>query len=62
MSAVSSLPELQEKKKVVDKHTNLATALLGQIKARAIDQYFNLEEDLLVGTRYERLYDTKVID
>lgn len=30
MAAVSSLPELTEKKRVMDKHTELATALLGE--------------------------------
>ncbi|WIA16431.1 hypothetical protein OEZ85_013119 [Tetradesmus obliquus] len=49
MSAVSSLPELQEKKKVLDKHTNLATSLLGAIKGRGLDGFYNLEEDLLTG-------------
>ncbi len=29
MAAVSSLPELTEKKRIMDKHTELATALLG---------------------------------
>eukprot|EP00798_Chlamydomonas_sp_ICE-L_P019994 gene19994-26707_t len=49
ISAVSSLPELQEKKKVLDKHTNLATSLLTAIKTRALDQFHNLGEDLLSG-------------
>ncbi|KAF8065561.1 SLY1 [Scenedesmus sp. PABB004] len=49
MSAVSSLPELQEKKKVLDKHTNLATSLLGAIKGRGLDGFYNTEEDLLTG-------------
>ncbi|EFJ40861.1 hypothetical protein VOLCADRAFT_69047, partial [Volvox carteri f. nagariensis] len=51
MQAVSSLPELQEQKKayVLDKHTNIATSLLGAIKMRALDQYYNMAEDLLVG-------------
>jgi len=31
-SAISSLPELIEKKKNIDKHTNIATALLDEIK------------------------------
>lgn len=49
MAAVSSLPELTERKRVIDKHTNLATALLQQIKDRGLDQYYNMEEDMLVG-------------
>lgn len=40
---------LQEKKKVLDKHTNLATALLSAIKSRGLDGFYNLEEDLLTG-------------
>ena len=32
-----------------DKHINLATVLLGQIKARALDQYNSMVEDLLCG-------------
>ena len=34
MAAVSSLPELTEKKKVLDKHTSIATTLLNIIKDR----------------------------
>lgn len=47
--AVQSLPELQEKKRIIDKHTNIATALLGNIKQRGLDEYYAIEEDLLVG-------------
>jgi hypothetical protein len=49
MAAVSSLPELTERKRCIDKHTNLATRLLGEIKGRGLDQYYNTEEDLLTG-------------
>jgi hypothetical protein len=49
MSAVSSLPQLTERKRVIDKHTNVATALLNAIKSRALDQYYQLEEDLIRG-------------
>jgi len=46
-SAVSSLPELLEKKRLIDMHTNVATALLEQIKARKLDVYFETEEKLM---------------
>lgn len=49
MSAISSLPQLTERKKTIDKHTNIATALLRQIQARALKQYWDREEDCLHG-------------
>ena len=49
MSAISSLPQLTERKKVIDKHTNMATSLLRQIQARALKQYWDREEDCLHG-------------
>lgn len=49
MSAVSSLPELTERKRVIDKHTNLATALLKHIKDRQLDGFYALEEDCLAN-------------
>lgn len=47
MSAVNSLPELTERKRMIDKHTNIATALLGEIKARSLDGFYNIEDDML---------------
>lgn len=47
MNAVNSLPELTERKKIIDKHTNIATALLGEIKERALDSYCTMEDDML---------------
>ncbi len=40
MAAVSSLPQLTEQKKMVDKHTNIASALLRAIKERGLDQLY----------------------
>ncbi|XP_008812122.2 SEC1 family transport protein SLY1-like [Phoenix dactylifera] len=47
MNAVNSLPELTERKKMIDKHTNIATLLLGEIKERSLDGYCDLENDML---------------
>uniref|UniRef100_A0A8C2XHZ0 Sec1 family domain-containing protein 1 n=1 Tax=Cyclopterus lumpus TaxID=8103 RepID=A0A8C2XHZ0_CYCLU len=46
-SAVSSLPELLEKKRLIDLHTNVATAVLNHIKSRKLDVYFEYEEKLM---------------
>ncbi|CAH2328273.1 sec1 family domain-containing 1 isoform X1 [Pelobates cultripes] len=46
-SAVSSLPELLEKKRIIDMHTNVATAVLEHIKTRKLDVYFEYEEKLM---------------
>ncbi|XP_032882879.1 sec1 family domain-containing protein 1 isoform X1 [Amblyraja radiata] len=46
-SAVSSLPELLQKKRLIDLHTNVATAVLEHIKARKLDVYFEYEEKLM---------------
>lgn len=46
-SAVSSLPELMEKKRLIDVHTTIATAILEHIKARKLDVYFELEEKIM---------------
>lgn len=46
-NAVSSLPELLEKKKMVDMHTTIATSILDEIKARKLDIYFEIEEKIL---------------
>lgn len=46
-SAMSSLPELLEKKRLIDMHTTIATAILSSIKERKLDEYFEMEEKLM---------------
>lgn len=48
-SAISSVPELTEKKRMIDKHTNIATALLGRIKNRTLDQFHSVEEEFITN-------------
>ncbi|CAG0889430.1 unnamed protein product [Cyprideis torosa] len=45
-SAVTSLPELLERKRLIDLHTNVATAILEKIKERKLDIYFEIEEKI----------------
>jgi len=53
-STISSLPELMEKKKRIDMHTNIATALLDIIKGRSLDVFFELEEKIMTKATLER--------
>ena len=48
-STLDALPELQEKKRVIDSHMNIATELLGHIKARSLDSYYAIEESMIDG-------------
>lgn len=45
--AISNIPELTKHKKMIDLHTNIATALLDEIKGRGLDGYYQIEEELL---------------
>jgi len=44
---ITSMPELRKKKETIDKHTNIATALLNHIKERDLNLYYSIEEALL---------------
>ncbi|XP_072385254.1 protein sly1 homolog [Diabrotica undecimpunctata] len=46
-SAVNSLPQLLEKKRLIDMHTSVATSLLNCIKSRKLDTFFELEEKIM---------------
>jgi sec1 family domain-containing protein 1 len=53
-NAISSLPEMQKKKRLVDTHTNIATALLRQLQKRELDAYFSLEEDCFSRAKIDK--------
>jgi len=57
-NAVSSLPELLEKKRLVDMHMNIATAMLEHIKNRKLDVLFETEEKIMSKSNLE----TSVLD
>lgn len=43
-AAINALPEMTEKKRSIDMHTNIATALLQEIKARDLANYYEMED------------------
>jgi len=45
---VTTIPALKLKKHLIDVHTNIATALLKEIKTRELDTYFSLEESMML--------------
>ncbi|RWS05560.1 sec1 family domain-containing protein 1-like protein, partial [Dinothrombium tinctorium] len=49
-NAVSSLPELLERKRMIDMHTTIATNVLNHIKNRKLDIFFEIEEKILSKT------------
>lgn len=53
-NAVSSLPELLEKKRLIDMHCSLATSVLDCIKLRRLDVFFELEEKIMSGTTLDK--------
>ncbi|XP_050419873.1 sec1 family domain-containing protein 1 [Adelges cooleyi] len=46
-SAVNNLPQLLEKKRLIDMHTDLATTILSAIKSRRLDLLFEFEEKVM---------------
>ncbi|KAJ3020810.1 Vesicle trafficking between the ER and Golgi [Thoreauomyces humboldtii] len=50
-SAIKALPELTERKRLLDMHMNIATALLRTIQERHLDQFFAMEEAITKQTK-----------
>lgn len=46
-AAIQNIPELRKRKQIIDLHTNIATAMLEEIKERGLDGFYQIEEELL---------------
>ncbi|KAF2435793.1 Sec1-like protein [Tothia fuscella] len=54
-TAITLLPELRERKAILDMHMNILTALLKGIKDRQLDNFFQLEENMAKQTKAQIL-------
>lgn len=53
-NAVNSLPQLMEKKRLIDMHTKVATCILNSIKSRRLDSFFEMEEKIMSKLTLDR--------
>ena len=53
--AITLLPELRERKAILDMHMNILSALLQGIKDRQLDNYYQMEEAILKQTKAQML-------
>ncbi|KAI1455349.1 Sec1-like protein [Annulohypoxylon moriforme] len=54
-AAITLLPELRERKAVLDMHMNILASVLKGIKDRQLDNYFQMEEDVMKQTKAQVL-------
>ncbi|KAI0179492.1 Sec1-like protein [Hypoxylon sp. FL1284] len=54
-AAITLLPELRERKAVLDMHMNILASLLTGIKDRQLDNYFQMEENVMRQTKAQIL-------
>jgi sec1 family domain-containing protein 1 len=50
-AVIGELPEMQERKAVLDMHMNILTAIFNGIKTRQVDSFFQLEEEVMKQTK-----------
>lgn len=58
-TAMSALPEMTEKKRSIDMHTNIATALVNEIQSRSLDKCSEIEGLYDTGTLQTSLQNVK---
>jgi len=54
-AAITKLPELRERKAVLDMHMNILAGLLTGIKNRQLDNYYQMEENIMKQTTAQML-------
>lgn len=54
-AAITLLPELRERKAILDMHMNILAGLLTGIKTRQLDNFFQLEENIMRQTKAQML-------
>ncbi|XP_012281177.1 protein sly1 homolog [Orussus abietinus] len=53
-SAINSLPQLLQMKRLIDMHTTIATGILNSIKSRRLDTFFEIEEKIISKQSLDR--------
>lgn len=61
-NAVNSLPQLMEKKRLIDMHTKIATSILNVIKLRRLDSFFEMEEKIMSKLALDRPFSEVLTD
>ncbi|PHJ18914.1 sec1 family protein [Cystoisospora suis] len=59
LTAVTELPGMTERKRALDAHTCIATALVDRIKSRSLDGYFEVEQSIDTDRESEALQNVK---
>lgn len=54
------VPEMSEKKRRIDIHTNIATHILNEVKSRQLDKYFELGSALLFNKHFTHQVNKKI--